>query len=44
MLRVFNSRVLRNIFGPEREEVTGDWDTGIMRRCMIPTAHQILLG
>jgi hypothetical protein len=24
-LRVFENRVLRRIFGPEREEVTGDW-------------------
>ena len=24
-LRVFESRVLRRIFGPKREEVTGEW-------------------
>jgi len=24
-LRVFENRVLRRIFGPKREEVTGDW-------------------
>jgi hypothetical protein len=24
-LRVFKNRVLRRIFGPEREEVTGGW-------------------
>jgi hypothetical protein len=24
-LRVFESRVLRRIFGPKREEVTGSW-------------------
>jgi hypothetical protein len=24
-LRVFQKRVLRKIFGPRREEVTGDW-------------------
>ena len=24
-LRVFENRVLRRIFGPRREEVTGDW-------------------
>jgi len=41
MLRVVNRRVLMNIFGPERKEVTGDWETGIMRSCMICTAHQI---
>ena len=26
-LRVFENRVLRRIFGPERDEVTGDWTT-----------------
>ena len=25
MLGVFESRVLRGIFGPKREEVTGNW-------------------
>jgi hypothetical protein len=25
ILRVFESRVLRRIFGPERDEVTGEW-------------------
>jgi hypothetical protein len=24
-LRVFQNRVLRKIFGPERDEVTGEW-------------------
>jgi hypothetical protein len=24
-LRVFQNRVLRRIFGPKRDEVTGDW-------------------
>jgi hypothetical protein len=24
-MRVFENRVLRRIFGPKREEVTGDW-------------------
>jgi hypothetical protein len=24
-LRVFENRVLRGIFGPERDEVTGEW-------------------
>jgi hypothetical protein len=24
-LRCFENRVLRRIFGPKREEVTGDW-------------------
>jgi hypothetical protein len=26
-LRVFENRVLRKIFGPRRDEVTGDWRT-----------------
>jgi hypothetical protein len=25
-LRVFENRVLRRIFGPKREAVTGDWE------------------
>ena len=25
MLRVFENRVLREIFGPKRDEVTGEW-------------------
>jgi hypothetical protein len=25
MMRVFGSRVLRKIFGPKRDEVTGEW-------------------
>jgi hypothetical protein len=25
MLRVFGNRVLRTIFGPKRDEVTGEW-------------------
>jgi len=24
-LRVYKSRVLRRVFGPERDEVTGEW-------------------
>jgi hypothetical protein len=24
-LRVFDNRVLKNIFGPKRDEVTGEW-------------------
>ena len=26
-LRVFENRVLRRIFGPKRDEVTGEWKT-----------------
>jgi hypothetical protein len=25
MLRVFENRLLRRIFGPKRDDVTGDW-------------------
>jgi hypothetical protein len=44
-LRVFENRVLRRIFGPKRDEVTGEW-----RRLHneelndLYTHHQILLG
>jgi hypothetical protein len=30
-LRVFENRVLRRIFGPERDEVTGNGENYIMR-------------
>jgi len=43
-LRVFENRVLRRIFGPKRDEVTGTWKNYIIRTLMICTAHQILFG
>jgi len=45
-VRVLQNRVLRKIFGPERDEVTGGGggENHIMRSLMICTAHQILLG
>jgi hypothetical protein len=43
-LRVFENRVLRRIFGPKRDEVTGNGKNYIMRSLMICTAHQILFG
>ena len=55
-LRVFENRLLRGIFGPKREEVTGEWrklhneelkgseENYIMRSLMICTAHPILFG
>jgi hypothetical protein len=45
-LRVFERRVLRRIFGPKSDEVTGGGDTSkyIMKSLMICTAHQILFG
>jgi len=41
-LRVFENRVLRGIFGPKRDEGTGDGENCIMRSLMICTAHPIL--
>ena len=38
-LRVFENRVLRRIFGPKRDVVTGEWRNYIMRNLMICTAH-----
>ena len=29
--------MLRNMFGPERDEVTGEWGNCVMRRCMFCT-------
>ena len=40
-LRVFENRVLKRIFGPKRDEVTGNGENYIMRSLMICTAHQI---
>jgi hypothetical protein len=42
---VFENRVLKRIFGPKREEVTGEWRKNyIVRSLMICIPHQILLG
>jgi len=41
-LRVFENRVLRKMFGPRRDEVTGTFGECIMRSFMICTPHQIL--
>jgi len=43
-LRVFENRVLRGIFGPKRDEVTGSGENYIMRSLMICTANPILFG
>jgi len=42
-LRVFKNRMLRRIFGPKRDEVTGNGDNYIMS-LMICTPHPILFG
>jgi len=41
-LRVFENRVLRRIFGPKRDEVTGIGENYITRSLMICTPHLIL--
>jgi hypothetical protein len=43
-LRVFENRVLRRIFGPKRDEVTGEWRKFTMRNFIICTHPQISLG
>jgi len=43
-LRVLVNRVLRRIFGPKRDEVTGNGENYIMRSLTISTAHPILCG
>jgi len=43
VLREFESRVLRRIFGPKREKVTGEWRK-ILRSLMICSPHPILFG
>jgi hypothetical protein len=43
-LRVFENRVLRRIFGPERVEITGNGENCTMGSFIICTHHQILLG
>jgi hypothetical protein len=41
-LRVFENRVLRRIFGPKRDEVTGEWRKGDTTRCFMHCIrHQI---
>jgi hypothetical protein len=44
ILRVFENRVLRKIFGPKGDEVTGDWKDYITSGFVICTPHQILCG
>jgi hypothetical protein len=43
-LRVFENRVLRRIFGPKRNEVTGSGENYIMKSLMMCTPNSILLG
>jgi len=43
-LRVFESRMLRRIFGPKRDEVTGSGENYITRSLMVFTVYHILFG
>jgi len=43
-LRVFENRVLRRIFGPKRDDVTGSGENYIIRSLMFCNAHPILFG
>jgi hypothetical protein len=43
-LKVFENRVLRRMFGPKREEVTGNGENYTMRSLMICTLYPILCG
>jgi hypothetical protein len=43
-LRAFENRVLRRIFGPKRDEVTGKGENYIMRSFMICTPYPIFFG
>jgi hypothetical protein len=43
-LRMFANRVLRRIFGPKRDEVTGEWRKLHNEELNDRTPHQILSG
>jgi hypothetical protein len=43
-LKVFEKRVLRRVFGPKRDEVTGNGENYIMRSLMICIPYPILCG
>ena len=43
-LRVFVNRVLRRIFGPKRDEVTGEWRRLHDEELYACTPHQISFG
>ena len=44
MLRVFENRVLRRVFGPKRDEVTGEWRKLHSGSLMICIPHPIFCG
>ena len=43
-LRVFENRVLRRVFGPKRNEVTGNVENYIMGSLVICTAYPLFCG
>jgi hypothetical protein len=43
-LRVFENRVLRRIFGPKRDEITGEWRRLLNEGLTVYTTQQILFG
>jgi hypothetical protein len=43
-LKVFENRVLRRIFGPKRNEVTGEWRKFHIGKLHNFTHYQILVG
>ena len=43
-LRVFENRVLRRVFWPKRDEVTGNGENYIMKSSVICTPYRILRG
>jgi hypothetical protein len=43
-LRVLENKVLRRIFGPKRDEVTGSGEDYTTRSFMLCTSHQISFG
>jgi hypothetical protein len=43
-LRMFDNRVVRGIFGPQRDEVTGEWRKLHEQKLNDLYPHQILFG
>jgi hypothetical protein len=43
-LKVFENRVLRRVFGPKRDEVTGNGENYIIRSFIICTPYPTLCG
>jgi hypothetical protein len=43
-MRVFENRVLRRIFGPNKDEIVGEWRKLHNEELMICTPHPILFG